>query len=187
VAVQDAPVQVDTVLAGTAGLTGAVTQAGSGTPVIGATATLTDSRGEVVGTQVTDDQGGYGFPELVAGSYTLVISAQDCRPTARTVTVTGTGDTHQDVELLGGTRLHGVARSGACDRPVADARITVLDAAGNIVGVTDTDEGGQYSFSDMVSGEYTVIASGYPPAAGVVHLDGTGNGRYDPELGHGRD
>ncbi|WP_031468423.1 MFS transporter, partial [Sciscionella sediminilitoris] len=69
------PLGVDLMLTGTAGLTGLVTSASSGQPVVGATTTLADARGEVVGAETTDERGLYEFRELVAGEYTLVVSA----------------------------------------------------------------------------------------------------------------
>ena len=77
-----------------------------------------------------------------------------------------------------------MARAAHNDRPVADARVTLLDAAGNVVAVTDTDEEGRYSFSDLAEGEYTVIASGYPPVASTLQVTGDEYGEHDVELGH---
>jgi hypothetical protein len=184
VAVGGGPVDMDIVLTGTSGLLGVVTLAGSAEPVGGATTTLADGRGEVVGAQLTGSDGGYLFTDLVAGDYTLVVSADGHRPVARMVTVPGTGQERHDVELVGGSRLHGTARAGESDRPVVDARITLLDGEGNVVGVTDTDEAGDYSFADLPGGEYTVIASGYPPVASTLRVDGGEHGRHDVELGH---
>lgn len=184
VAVGDGPVDMEIVLTGTSGLTGTVSYAGSGEPVGGATTTLADGRGEVVGAQLTGPDGGFLFADLVAGEYTLVVSADSHRPVARTVTVPGTGQARHDVEIVGGSRLHGTARAGESNRPVVDARITLLDSAGNVVAVADTDEAGEYSFGDLPGGEYTVIASGYPPVASTLRVDGGEHGQHDVELGH---
>jgi hypothetical protein len=182
VVVSQAPVDVDIVLAGTAGLYGTVTAAGGG-PVAGATVTMADARGEVVGTQQTGSSGEYNFPDLVAGAYTLVASAESYRPFASGVTVPGLGAAREDVELVGGSRLHGTARAGA-GQPVVDARITLLDSAGNVVAVTDTDGAGQYSFGDLAEGDYTIIASGYPPVASTLQVGSGEHGEHDVELGH---
>ncbi len=50
--------------------------------------------------------------------------------------------------------------------PLADARVTLIDAAGNVVATATTGEDGAYAFTDLDAGEYTVIATGYPPVAG---------------------
>jgi uncharacterized protein YfaS (alpha-2-macroglobulin family) len=183
VAVGHQPVPVDVVLTGTSSLTGAITIAGKGTPVPAATATLADGNGEVVGAKITGEDGRYAFDELVAGSYTLVVSAEAFQPVAVGVQVAGTGASRQDVELAGGSRLRGVATVGD-GRAVADARITLLDRTGNVVAMTTTDGTGEYAFSDLPEGDYTVIASGYPPVASTLRVDGGEHGTHDVRLGH---
>jgi EmrB/QacA subfamily drug resistance transporter len=177
------PVSLDVVLSGTSGLTGTVFSAGKGTPVGGATATLADERGEVVGARPTGQDGRYAFGELVAGTYTLVVSADGYQPAALSVSVPGTGEFVQDVELVGGSRLRGVATVGD-GRVVPDARITLLDRAGNVVAVTTTDASGEYGFSDLPEGDYTVIASGYPPVASTLRVHGGEFSQHDVRLGH---
>ncbi|AHI01984.1 MFS transporter [Kutzneria albida] len=182
VVVNGAPVDFDVVLTGTSGLAGVVTVLGGG-PVAGATVTLADVRGEVVGSRGTDPAGGYRFGDLVAGEYTLVVSAANHRPTAIPLTVGDTGLTTRDVELVGGATLHGVART-AGDRPVADARVTLLDAEGQVVAAATTGESGEYSFGDLAEGDYTVIASGYPPVAGALRVRAGEEAVHDVELAH---
>jgi uncharacterized protein YfaS (alpha-2-macroglobulin family) len=183
VSVGGGPVAVDVVLTGTSSLTGLVTVAGSGSPVPGAVATLADAAGDVVGTRATGSDGSYLFDELVPGAFTLVISAEGYQPVALGVTVPGTGQHRQDVALVGGSRLRGVATVGD-GRAVPDARITLLDRAGNVVAMTTTDDTGEYAFSDLPEGDYTVIASGYPPVASALRMNGGETGRHDVRLGH---
>jgi EmrB/QacA subfamily drug resistance transporter len=183
VLVGDAPVPVDVVLTGTSSLAGTVTAAGRGVPVAAATATLADSAGEVVGSHTTGDDGTFLFDELVAGAYTLVVSAEAYQPAAIGVTVPGTGRCQQDVALAGGSRLRGLATVGD-GRGVPDARITLLDKVGNVVAMTTTDDTGEYAFSDLPEGDYTVIASGYPPVASTLRVNGGDQGQHDVRLGH---
>jgi EmrB/QacA subfamily drug resistance transporter len=183
VSVGGGPVAVDVVLTGTSSLAGLVTVAGSGSPVPGAVATLADAAGDVVGTRATGSDGSYLFDELVPGAFTLVISAEGYQPVALGVTVPGTGQHRQDVALVGGSRLRGVATVGD-GRAVPDARITLLDRAGNVVAMTTTDDTGEYAFSDLPEGDYTVIASGYPPVASALRMNGGETGRHDVRLGH---
>ena len=183
VAVGAGPVGVDVVLTGTSSLAGVVTVAGKGTPVAGAITTLANSDGEVVGAQATALDGRYRFEELLAGTYTLVVSAEAYQPVAIGVGLPGTGQTEQNVELNGGSRLRGVA-SVADGRIVPDARITLLDKTGNVIGVTTTDHAGEYAFSDLPEGDYTVIASGYPPVASTLRVVGGEFGQHDVRLGH---
>jgi EmrB/QacA subfamily drug resistance transporter len=183
VSVGGAPVPVDVVLTGTSSLTGVVTVAGKGVPVAAATATLADSSGEVISAHTTGPDGRYMFDELVAGMYTLVVSAEAYQPTAIGVSVPGTGQCQQDVALVGGSRLRGVATVGD-GRAVPDARITLLDRTGNVVAMATTDEAGEYAFSDLPEGDYTVIASGYPPVASTLRVNGGEHGQHDVRLGH---
>ncbi|HEX4700836.1 MAG TPA: MFS transporter [Pseudonocardiaceae bacterium] len=183
VAVGAGPVAVDVVLTGTSSLAGLVTVAGKGTPVAGAMATLADDHGDVVVAQATGADGGYLFDELVAGSYTLVVSASAYQPVALGVSVPGTGQHRQDVELVGGSRLRGVATVGD-GRAVVDARITLLDRNGNVAAMTTTDASGEYAFSDLPEGDYTVIASGYPPVASTLRMNGGEQNQHDVRLGH---
>jgi EmrB/QacA subfamily drug resistance transporter len=183
VAVDGGPVAVDVVLTGTSSLAGMVTVAGQEAPIMLATATLTDGSGEVIGAQTTGADGRYLFEELIAGTYTLVVSAESYQPAAVGVTVPGTGRCEQDVALRGGSRLHGVATVGE-GRIVPDARITLLDRQGNVVAMTTTDDTGEYAFTDLPEGDYTVIASGYPPVASALRVSGGGHGQHDVRLGH---
>jgi EmrB/QacA subfamily drug resistance transporter len=183
VSVGTVPVPVDVVLTGTSSLTGVVTVAGKGVPVTAATATLADSTGEVIGAQTTGADGRFLFDELVAGMYTLVVSAEAYSPVATGVSVPGTGQCERDVALIGGSRLRGVATVGD-GRAVPDARITLLDRTGNVVAVATTDDSGEYAFSDLPEGDYTVIASGYPPVASTLRVSGGEHGQHDVRLGH---
>ncbi|MCA1694124.1 MAG: carboxypeptidase-like regulatory domain-containing protein, partial [Actinobacteria bacterium] len=97
-----------------------------------------------------------------------------------------TGDARQDVELVGAAHLFGAARTRA-GRPVPDARITVLDQAGNVVAVTHTDAEGEYVLPDLADGDYTISASGYPPVAAQSHLPAGEQVRRDVELSWGND
>jgi hypothetical protein len=171
---------VDVLLTGTSGLSGLVHSAG-GAPVPSAAVTLADGRGEVVASRVTGPDGCYSFDELVAGSYTLAVSAPALRPVALTVVVPATGRVTQDVELAGGARVRGVVRVGG-DRPVADARVTLVDTGGAVLAATATEPDGSYVFEDVPEGEYTIIATGYPPAATALRIAGGNQSRHDIEL-----
>ncbi|WP_223731929.1 MFS transporter [Streptomyces purpurogeneiscleroticus] len=182
VTVGDRPVDLDVVLGGAGRLAGTVTTA-DGTPVRDAMVTLTDVRGEVVATTRSGREGGYVIGELVAGEYTLASSAPAFRPAALPVTVQASRETRQDVELAGGAVLRGTVRAGG-GRPVEDARVTLLDAGGNVVDTATTGPDGLFRFVDLAAGEYTVIAAGYPPVATVLQVAGGGRTERDLQLGH---
>ncbi|MCQ4214357.1 MFS transporter [Streptomyces longispororuber] len=182
VTVGERPVELDVVLGGAGRLAGCVLTA-DGTPVREATVTLTNVHGEVVATTRSGREGGYVITELVAGEYTLAASAPAFRPAALPVTVMASRETRQDVELAGGAVLRGTVRASG-GRPVEDARVTLLDAAGNVVDTLTTGPDGTFRFVDLSSGEYTVIAAGYPPVATVLQVAGGGRTERDLQLGH---
>ncbi|MFG2209686.1 MFS transporter [Streptomyces sp. NPDC048638] len=182
VTVGERPVDLDVVLGGAGRLAGTVTT-GDGTPVRDAMVTLTDVRGDVVATTRSGREGGYVIGELVAGEYTLASSAPAFRPAALPVTVQASRETRQDIELAGGAVLRGTVRAGG-GRPVEDARVTLLDAAGNVVDTATTGPDGLFRFVDLSAGEYTVIAAGYPPVATVLQVAGGGRTERDLQLGH---
>ncbi|MFD8810840.1 MFS transporter [Streptomyces sp. NPDC059627] len=182
VTVGERPVELDVVLGGAGRLAGSVVTA-DGTPVRDATVTLTNVHGEVVASVRSGREGGYVISELVAGEYTLAGSAPAFRPAALPVTVQASRETRQNVELAGGAVLKGTVRAGG-GRPVEDARVTLLDAAGNVVDTLTTGADGTFRFVDLSSGEYTVIAAGYPPVATVLQVAGGGRTERDLQLGH---
>ncbi|MFF6773283.1 MFS transporter [Streptomyces sp. NPDC012637] len=182
VTVGERPVELDVVLGGAGRLAGAVVTA-DGTPVRDAAVTLTDVRGDVVASTRSGREGGYAIDELVAGEYTLAASAPAFRPAALPVSVQSSRETRQDIELAGGAVLRGTVRAGG-GRPVEDARVTLLDAAGNVVDTLTTGNDGTFRFVDLSSGEYTVITAGYPPVATVLQIAGGGRTERDLHLGH---
>ncbi|MFI6407888.1 MFS transporter [Streptomyces sp. NPDC050548] len=176
------PVSYDVLLSGTSGLNGLVRAADSGQPVKDAMVIVTDVRGDLLSTGTTGEQGEFAFAELVPGAVTVAVNADGYRPRALPVEVGGTGVTRVEIDLDSGAQVLGVVR--APHGPLADARVTLVDAAGNVVGTATTGSDGAYAFTDLSGGEYTVIATGYPPVATAVTLNGRGTDGHDIELAH---
>ncbi|NUS25730.1 MAG: MFS transporter [Streptomyces sp.] len=176
------PVAYDILLSGTSGLSGVVRAADSALPVKDAMVIVTDVRGDLLATGTTGEQGEFGFAELVPGAVTVAVNAAGYRPRALPVEVGGTGVTRVEVELESGAQVQGVVR--APHGPLADARVTLVDAAGNVVGTATTGSDGAYAFTDLDGGEYTVIATGYPPVATALTVAGRGADGHDIELAH---
>jgi hypothetical protein len=183
VTLTDRPVELDVVLGGAGRLAGTVRTA-DGSPVPGAVVTLTDIRGDVLGSTRSGADGGYALRDLVAGEYTLAASAPAFRPAALPVSVQPARETRQDVELAGGAVLRGTVRAPG-GRPVEDARVTLLDAGGTVLASMATGADGGFRFTDLQAGEYTVIAAGYPPVATVLTVAGGERAERDLQLGHG--
>ncbi|MER6627950.1 MFS transporter [Streptomyces sp. NPDC000987] len=182
VVVTGEPVSYDVLLSGTSGLNGLVRATRTGEPVKDAMVVVTDVRGDLLATGTTGEQGEFGFTELVPGAVTVAVNASGYRPRALPVEVDGTGVTRIEVGLDAGAQVQGVVR--APHGPLADARVTLVDAAGNVVGTATTGPDGAYAFADLDGGEYTVIAAGYPPAATALTVSGRGVDGHDIELAH---
>ncbi|MFI7408151.1 MFS transporter [Streptomyces sp. NPDC049627] len=178
----DEPLAYDILLSGTSGLSGVVRAAENALPVKDAMVIVTDVRGDLLATAATGEQGEFGFAELVPGAVTVAVNAAGFRPHALPVEIGGTGVTRIEVDLEAGAQVQGVVR--APHGPLADARVTLVDAAGNVVGTATTGTDGAYAFTDLDGGEYTVIATGYPPVATALTVTGRGVDDHDIELAH---
>ena len=175
------PLAHDVLLSGTSGLRGVV-RGPDLRPVAGAMVLVTDVRGDLQASTGTAEDGTFALEELVPGPVTVAVNAAGFRPRALPVEVGAAGVTRVEVELAAGARVTGVVR--APHGPLADARVTLLDAAGNVAGTATTGADGAYAFTDLDGGEYTVIATGYPPAATAVSLAGAGVDGHDIVLAH---
>jgi EmrB/QacA subfamily drug resistance transporter len=182
VVVNGEPVAYDILLSGTSGLGGVVRTAESGEAVKDAMVIVTDVRGDLLATGTTGEQGEFSFAELVPGAVTVAVNAAGFRPRALPVEIGTTGVTRVEVVLEAGAQVQGVVR--APYGPLADARVTLVDAAGNVVGTATTGVDGAYAFTDLDGGEYTVIATGYPPVATALTVSGAGVDGHDIELAH---
>lgn len=185
ISVNGQPIRLDLALSGAAGVEGTVRVGEHGDTLADAVVTLVDGRGEIVAAQHSDAEGRYALIGLAAGGYTLVVSAPGRAPVAVAVQLTaGAGMLCQDVVLQDVGGLRGVARTARDARPVPEVMITVVDAAGHVVSSTLTGESGEYTVDELPEGEYTVIASGYPPVASRVRLNGGDNPDHDIQLEH---
>jgi EmrB/QacA subfamily drug resistance transporter len=178
------PLVHDLVLAGGSRIGGAVVTFGDGTAVEGALVTVTDAHGDVLAGATTDATGRFGFGELPADDVTLTVNAPGFRPEALPVRASDPAATALRVPLRSGARLRGVVRAGSHLRSLTDARVTLVDAAGNVVGTTTTGLDGCFAFTDLDTGSYSVIAAGYPPVAKKVTVDGRAPADVPLELGH---
>lgn len=184
VVVGEEPLAFDILLSGTSGLAGTVKAAESGAPVDGAMVVVTDVRGDVLATGVSGPSGAFAFGELIPGSVTVAVNAAGFRPLALPVEIGGQGVTRVEAALRSGALVRGVVRAGSARSPLTDARVTLIDAAGNVVATATTGEDGAYAFTDLDAGEYAVIATGYPPVAGSLTVSGPGVDGHDIELAH---
>ncbi|MFJ9388750.1 MFS transporter [Nocardioides sp. NPDC101246] len=179
------PVAYDLLLSGTTGLKGIVRGGEDGAPIKDAMVIVTDVRGDLLSTGTTLADGTFFIDELVPGTATVAVNAEGYRPRAVPIEIGATGLTRIEVEMVTGARLTGVVK--AAFGPLADARVTLVDAAGNVAGTATTGADGAYAFADLDSGDYTVLATSYPPAAGAVSLTGHGVDGHEIVLTHPED
>jgi EmrB/QacA subfamily drug resistance transporter len=177
------PVEVDVLLPGASQLAGTIRAAGTGGPLAGVTVTLANTRGEVVAARSTDAHGRYLITDLAPGRYALALSAPAYQPAALPVTVADGEVTTQDADLRSEARVRGTARTMAGDA-IPDARVMLLDGHGNVAGLARTGDDGGYSFENLPEGDYTVVASGYPPAASRLRVSSGQAQAHDVQLGH---
>nr|WP_308209718.1 MFS transporter [Nocardia amikacinitolerans] len=178
------PQELDVKLMGSGTVSGTVKSSGSGKPLGGATVTLTDRQGEVVGATVTADDGAYVCHGVVSGTYTMVALAEHMRPHATTLTVPDSGLLRHDIDMEPNAVLAGSALADG--RVVPDVQIMLLDMAGDLTATARTDADGRYVVPDLPEGQYTVVARGYPPVTSRVTVSG-GEAVHDVRLGYGRD
>jgi uncharacterized protein YfaS (alpha-2-macroglobulin family) len=178
------PLGYDILLSGTSGLTGTVRGEDGGLPIEGAMVIVADVRGDVLATGKSAERGEFAFAELVPGPVTVAVNASGFRPLALPVEIGGHGVTRIEAVLKSGALVQGTVRAGTARRPLPDARVTLVDAAGNVVATATTGDDGAYAFADLDAGEYTVIATGYAPVAGSLTVAGPGVEGHDIELAH---
>ena len=156
-------------------------------PIEGVTIQLFDETGELVTTTLTDANGDYQFTGLAPGTYSIVEvqpngfldatdhlgnvdgelrgeASQNDRFTNITLNSGDVGTNYDFCEHLPAS-IHGTVYHDRNDNGVQDAgeegiegtRIMLTDADGNVVAETFTDAEGNYWFSDLFPGEYTVM------------------------------
>jgi uncharacterized membrane protein YccC len=145
-----------------------------GTGVGTAVLTLIDPMGRPVARAAAGADGGFWLDAPAAGAYVLLTSAGSHQPAASTVVVRDRADggaTVVNVLLPDTGRLTGRV-TAAGGRHVPGAHVTLLDASGAAVAVAEADAAGRYAFQGLAEGEYTALASGYPPVASALRITG---------------
>ncbi|MCB1054930.1 MAG: carboxypeptidase regulatory-like domain-containing protein, partial [Acidobacteria bacterium] len=161
---------------------------------------LLNGSGTVIATTATDGNGLYGFGNLTAGTYTVVVDGAavaayeptydlDGIATANTATVAlATGESNSAVDF--GYRSAVVAGSigdrvwldsdgdgvqDAGEAGVVGATVDLLDETGTVIATTTTGADGLYSFPGLPAGIYTVVVDHQTTGQAVIptyDLDG---------------
>ena len=146
----------------------------------GVTVTLVDGSGNVVATTTTDASGNYNFLGLADGTYTVKVDttgklagleqtedpsgAKNSQSTPITFTrndpdVTNVNFGYVPDYSIAGNIYRDSNRSeskDATETVFQGVTVNLVDASGNVVATTTTDADGNYSFSKLPAGDYTV-------------------------------
>ena len=150
---------------------------------------LVGADGNVVAITKTDADGNYSFTGLDAGTYTVkVTKARDIAELTQTEDPDGTKDNASGVITLnadnpvrenvnfGYIKKHAISGNvyldqnrdktkNTADIDLSGITVKLLDKDGNVVGTTKTDGDGNYSFTDLNDGTYTVQVDKTGPLA----------------------
>ena len=129
----------------------------NGTPVAGASISLTDANGNTVGT-TSDANGNYSFTGLSAGSYTEEAISSSSARTQTSLTVTGGATMAAPaVALLPGDTL-AITVNKSSGNPLANAAVA-LTQNGNPVTTLTTNAQGMATFTNLADGAYQLAVS----------------------------
>ena len=186
VAVADGIVERDFQLDAVGSLGGLVRDA-AGQPRGGVTVTVIDARGDVSAVSVTGPTGRYELADLQPGEYTLTAIVGGSNPAAYGVRIPQHGRADFDIDVPENGSLRGAVRGRESGLPVPNASVAVLDGGGTVIEAVRADEFGRYQIDALSPGEYTVVASGYGPAARRVTVQPVQDQTLDLTLGHDQD
>jgi hypothetical protein len=99
------------------------------------------------------------------------------QPTAALVAVAQASVRHDVVLSGGGASVSGGVSTAETGASLKGAVVTLVDLRGDVVGAVSTDEQGQFSFTDLAAGHYTltVAAATLQPVAQGVEVPGGGH------------
>jgi hypothetical protein len=157
-----------------------------GAPVGGAAVTLVDVTGRQIGRGTTDGAGAFALLAPGPGGYVLIASAPAHQPEAATVNLAD-GAARLEITLRGASGLRGVVRAAETGVPIMDAAVTLTDLRGDVVDSRLSGPGGEYNFSSLAPGTYTlaVNAPAYRPTALTVPVSDATATQQDVELADG--
>jgi hypothetical protein len=146
--------------------------------VTGASSVTVSVSGASVASVTTDDAGSYSFSGLADGSYTVTPSKDGFTfsPASLVVTVNGADETGKDFTASP------VVNTYAISGKVTGASGVRIDLGGANTGSTTSDSVGNYSFSGLADGSYTLtpVKDGYafdPPSITVALSGANATGR----------
>lgn len=145
--------------------------------------TLISMSGRQIGRALTDAEGYFELAAPEAGSYVLIASIDGRRPDASTVQLA-----HHpvpcDVVLTAMAGLAGTVSRGDDGAAIAGARVSALDARGEVLSAAATTDDGTFDLTELPEGDFTIAvsANGFHPAALAVRAGGSDTPRLDVTL-----
>ncbi|MCX8031278.1 MAG: carboxypeptidase regulatory-like domain-containing protein [Thermodesulfovibrionales bacterium] len=123
-----------------------------GTPIGGVTVILTGGPGPYTITTISDSTGQYSFTGLTPGDYTITpsLAGRTFTPLSRNVTINNDDLLDQDFTAPGFSISGTITRAGT---PLPGVTVNLTGAA---TTTTTTDVNGNYTFSNLNNGNYTV-------------------------------
>ncbi|MDD7967415.1 MFS transporter [Actinomycetospora lemnae] len=170
VTVDGTPVRRDVALSRVVTLGGRVAEA-DGTPVGGATVTVTDTAGGVVGVRRSDAEGRWETGEVEPGEYTVTVLAPGRAPQAVRV-VAGEDGARADVTVAPARYTLAGAVRAAGGTPVPESLVVLVGRDGGVVASAVTGADGRFRFDDLAPGRHMLTASGFAPVSEQVVVDG---------------
>jgi 5-hydroxyisourate hydrolase-like protein (transthyretin family) len=164
---------IDAALAAGGNISGTVTDAASGDPMVGVEVDVFDSEDNFITSTTTAADGTYTVTGLAAGSYEAGFFAtgnflpqyyngKASLATASSVSVSS-GETTDgiDAALAAGGQITGTATDSSTHAGVANVEVDLYDSTGTLVSFTDTAADGTYTLPGIAAGSYRV---GFIPA-----------------------
>lgn len=140
--------------------------------VDGATVTMKDKDGNVLGTTMTDETGSYEIVHLPDGTHTVVITVNSITETGiikvENGAVTGSADLN-----IGGAAVTGKV-TDANGNSVGGATVTI-EKNGVVIGTGTTGADGTYKIKNLADGGYTIVVTTADGKAGAsaLKIDGS--------------
>ncbi|WP_228534589.1 collagen binding domain-containing protein [Nocardia sp. BSTN01] len=145
--------------------------------------TLISMSGRQIGRSLTDAEGYFELAAPEPGSYVLIASIDGRRPDASTVQLA-----HHpvpcDIVLTAMAGLAGTVSRGDDGTAIAGARVSALDARGEVLSSAATTDDGTFGLAELPEGDFTIAvsANGFHPTALPVRAGGSETPRLDVTL-----